>query len=230
MVETLEKKVNEEIKDPSKRRFLNVAKKMTAGYLAVKGIEAIAKTAGVFKGAQAVAGTLPAVEDFLKKYPNATVALGIVYHTNGYDKKSTMSSGLLASDPFAKSKTKNNRMIAKKLYKSGIVPENVWKEMILKADKTIDLALSGATRKKPVYKGNFWETELVVLPRSSNEVGYSIIENIFENSYEGMSARIIKGMNPIFYLQLSTADNLYMEEEPDVTRRVGGKDPTPRVH
>jgi hypothetical protein len=138
-----------------------------------------------------------------------------------------MISRLLGSDPFAKSKTKNNRMSAKKLYESGIVPKNVWKEMIFKADKTIDLALSKATRKNPVYKGNFWETELVELPRNSNEVGYSIIENIFENSYEGMSARIIKGMNPIFYLQLATENNLYMEEEPDVTQRVAGKDPTP---
>ena len=227
MFETLEEKVEEGLKDPSKRRFFNATKKVIIGFLAVGGIGALAKTTGALKGARAVAGTLPAVEGFLKKYPNATVALGIIFHTEGYDKKSTMSSGLLGSDPFSKSETKNNRMGAKELYESGIVPENVWNEMISKADKTIDLALSKAARKDPDYKSNFWKTELVELPRESNEIGYNIVKDIFENSFDGMSVGIMKGMNPTFYLQLATENNLYMEEESDVTQRVAGQDPTP---
>ena len=80
MLGTLEEKVAEGLQDFSKRRFLNAAKRVILGFLAVGGIEAIAKTAGALKGAQAVAGTLPAVEGFLKKYPNATVALGIIFY------------------------------------------------------------------------------------------------------------------------------------------------------
>jgi hypothetical protein len=41
MVQNFEKNVDGGLKDPSKRGFINTAKKMLAGYLAVKGIEAI---------------------------------------------------------------------------------------------------------------------------------------------------------------------------------------------
>jgi hypothetical protein len=167
------------------------------------------------------------IEAFLKKYPNAIVSFGVSYHAKGHENDSKIISGLTGKDIFEKSKAKSNLILAKSMYDSRILPDHMWKKLIKKADRTIDLALSGRIEKDPAYANKFIEHELLTLPSNSIEIGYSIIRNAFDNNYDGMSLERIKTMNPTFYLQLSSENMFYVEDKSDAIKRVSGEDPTP---
>jgi len=166
------------------------------------------------------------IEEFIEKHPDAVVALCANYYENGRNEWGTASSGLLDNDPYALEKS--NIMSADDLYKSEIISDDVWRKMIDKADNYYDLIDDQAEISITItYADSFFDQELVPI---SEEVGLDIVEKIFDGFFDGYNTQEIREDYPVFYLQLSTKDDLYLDTEDDADMRMKGIDPTPPLY
>jgi hypothetical protein len=170
------------------------------------------------------------IEEFIKECPDAMLALGANCYPDGPSAPSRGSSGIMDHDPYSLSK--NNMISFRDLYDSGILSDDMLRDLIRKADQSVDLAnhivCDGDTKTNPREYGNsFIKQEYVYI---SKDLGYAIINKIFGGIYDGMTIAQVKDKGPAFYLQLSLTNNIHKDTVEDAAIRVNGIDPTPPIY
>jgi len=165
------------------------------------------------------------IEEFLEKHPDAVVALCVDYHENGPGTHSSATSGFFDDDHYVLAKS--NLIRASTLYQSKIVPGDIWVKLIDNSDNYCDLLDYQKNTRSYTYTSNFMKQELVPI---SDELGFFIIDTMFDGFFDGSTTQEIREDYPVFYLQLSTKDDLYLDTEDDANMRIKGIDPTPPIY